>query len=67
MSALQITIEGRLFIPQRIFCIGKNYDEHVKELGSTAPEEPVVFMKPVCNIVAPGDPVHASPWQPFAS
>ena len=55
MSALQIAIEGRSFTPQRIFCIGKNYDEHVKELGSTAPEEPVVFMKPVCNIVDPGE------------
>jgi len=55
MSALQIAIEGRLFTPQRIFCIGKNYDEHVKELGSITPEEPVVFMKPVCNIVAPGE------------
>jgi len=54
MSALQIAIEGRSFTPQRIFCIGKNYDEHVKELGSTVSEEPVVFMKPVCNIVAPG-------------
>jgi 2-keto-4-pentenoate hydratase/2-oxohepta-3-ene-1,7-dioic acid hydratase in catechol pathway len=55
MTALQISIEGRSFTPHRIFCIGKNYDEHVKELGSTAPEEPVVFMKPVCNIVAPGE------------
>ena len=55
MSALQIAIEGRSFTPQRIFCIGKNYDEHVKELGSITPEEPVVFMKPVCNIVAPGE------------
>ena len=55
MSALQIAIEGRSFTPQRIFCIGKNYDEHVKELGSITPEEPVVFMKPVCNIVDPGE------------
>ncbi len=55
MSVLQISIEGRPYTPQRIFCIGKNYDEHVKELGSTAPEEPVVFMKPVCNIVTPGE------------
>jgi len=55
MSELQISIEGRSFTPQRIFCIGKNYDEHVKELGGTAPEEPVVFIKPVCNIVAPGE------------
>ena len=55
MSALQIGIEGRSFTPQRIFCIGKNYNAHVKELGSTAQEEPVVFMKPVCNIVSPGE------------
>ena len=54
MSASQISIEDRSFTPQRIFCIGKNYDEHVKELGGAAPDEPVVFMKPVCSIVAPG-------------
>ena len=45
--------------PNRIFCIGKNYGEHIKELGGTKiPEEPVVFMKPVCNIVAPGETLH---------
>jgi len=51
---LQISINGKLFEPYRIFCIGKNYDEHVKELGGKAPEEPVVFMKSVASIVAPG-------------
>ena len=49
--------------PNRIFCIGKNYGEHIKELGDTlAPEEPVVFMKPVCNIVAPGETLHRPPY-----
>ena len=44
------------FPPNRIFCIGKNYGAHIKELGGTqTPNEPVVFMKPVCNIVAPGE------------
>ncbi len=57
MSALPITVNGQLFTPQRIFFIGKNYDEHIKELGGTAPEEPVVFMKPVCSIVSPGEPI----------
>ncbi len=55
MSALQIFVEDRSFTPHRIFCIGKNYDKHVKELGGQVPEEPVVFMKPVCNIVSPGE------------
>lgn len=41
--------------PHRIFCIGKNYGEHVKELGGSPPDEPVVFMKPVSSIAAPGE------------
>jgi len=30
----------------KIFCIGRNYSEHAKELGNAVPENPVVFSKP---------------------
>lgn len=30
----------------KIFCIGRNYVEHAKELGNETPDEPVIFMKP---------------------
>ncbi|ULQ56789.1 fumarylacetoacetate hydrolase family protein [Flavihumibacter rivuli] len=30
----------------KIFCIGRNYVAHAKELGNEVPDEPVVFMKP---------------------
>lgn len=30
----------------KIFCIGRNYSEHAKELGNEVPDEPVVFIKP---------------------
>lgn len=30
----------------KIFCIGRNYVDHVKELGNFMPDAPVVFMKP---------------------
>ena len=30
----------------KIFCIGRNYADHAKELGNDVPEEPVIFMKP---------------------
>jgi 2-keto-4-pentenoate hydratase/2-oxohepta-3-ene-1,7-dioic acid hydratase in catechol pathway len=30
----------------KIICVGRNYTEHVKELGNNIPEEPVIFMKP---------------------
>jgi 2-keto-4-pentenoate hydratase/2-oxohepta-3-ene-1,7-dioic acid hydratase in catechol pathway len=29
-----------------MFCVGRNYAEHAKELGNMVPEEPVIFMKP---------------------
>jgi 2-keto-4-pentenoate hydratase/2-oxohepta-3-ene-1,7-dioic acid hydratase in catechol pathway len=30
----------------KIFCVGRNYVEHAKELKNDVPEEPVIFMKP---------------------
>ena len=41
----------------RIFCIGRNYAEHIKELGNAPDEACVVFMKPASCVVAPGQPV----------
>jgi len=39
----------------RIYCIGKNYSEHIRELSGSVPEEPVVFMKPWTSLVAEGE------------
>ncbi|HNE93427.1 MAG TPA: fumarylacetoacetate hydrolase family protein [Chitinophagaceae bacterium] len=30
----------------KIFCVGRNYADHAKELGNSIPDEPVIFMKP---------------------
>jgi acylpyruvate hydrolase len=30
----------------KIFCVGRNYGEHAKELGNAVPENPVIFSKP---------------------
>ncbi len=35
----------------KIFCIGRNYAEHAKEMGSDVPEEPIIFMKPKSALV----------------
>jgi 2-keto-4-pentenoate hydratase/2-oxohepta-3-ene-1,7-dioic acid hydratase in catechol pathway len=40
--------------PWRVFCIGRNYAEHARELGNPLPDEPVVFMKPAASLVPPG-------------
>src|SRR5262245_8338402 len=30
----------------KIFGVGRNYSEHIQELGNDRPSEPVIFMKP---------------------
>lgn len=38
----------------RIFCIGRNYAAHIRELGSPQDAECLLFMKPASARVAPG-------------
>lgn len=33
-----------------VYCIGRNYARHAKELGNAVPDEPVVFIKPIGTI-----------------
>jgi 2-keto-4-pentenoate hydratase/2-oxohepta-3-ene-1,7-dioic acid hydratase in catechol pathway len=42
----------------KIFCIGRNYIEHAKELGNDIPDEPVVFMKPKSALLMPQAPFY---------
>ena len=42
----------------RIFCIGQNYIAHIRELSNPMPEKPVVFIRPLSCLVAPGEEIH---------
>ena len=42
----------------KIFCIGRNYTEHAKELGNAVPEEPVIFMKPKSALLLNNTPFY---------
>jgi 2-keto-4-pentenoate hydratase/2-oxohepta-3-ene-1,7-dioic acid hydratase in catechol pathway len=41
-----------------IFCIGRNYIDHAKELNNPVPAEPVVFMKPVTALLKDNKPFY---------
>ncbi|MDO6426629.1 fumarylacetoacetate hydrolase family protein [Thalassotalea sp. 1_MG-2023] len=41
-----VNIGTREVTPSNIICIGRNYVEHIEELGNEIPEEMVVFNKP---------------------
>jgi len=42
----------------KIFCVGRNYVEHAKELGNNVPEEPVIFMKPKSSLLQSHTPFY---------
>ena len=42
----------------KIFCIGRNYADHVKELGNEVPSEPLIFMKPATALVVNNKPFY---------
>lgn len=42
----------------KIFCIGRNYVAHAKELGNEVPDEPVIFMKPKSALLQPHTPFY---------
>ena len=37
----------------KIFCVGRNYAEHAKELDNEVPDEPVIFLKPRSALLKP--------------
>lgn len=42
----------------KIFCVGRNYSDHAKELGNAVPENPVIFSKPDTALLKNGEPFY---------
>ena len=53
---------GRHFPIGKILCIGRNYTEHIKELGNATPEAPVVFIKPSSSVIGEGEAIVIPPY-----
>lgn len=45
----------------KIVCIGRNYVEHIKELGNQVPDKPVIFIKPASSIIGDGGTIIIPP------
>lgn len=56
-----VRVDGKVLFPSKIVCIGRNYVEHIRELGNEIPAEPVIFIKPNSSLTdnirsgAPGE------------
>ncbi len=51
----------------KIICVGRNYDDHAKELGNKVMTEPVIFLKPKTALAKSSNklyhPFHTIDWQ----
>ncbi len=45
----------------KIVCIGRNYAEHIRELGNQIPDKPVIFIKPASSIIGEGGTIVIPP------
>jgi acylpyruvate hydrolase len=41
----------------KIVCVGRNYADHIKELGNETPEKPILFLKPSSAVIYSGDKI----------
>ncbi|HEY9572668.1 MAG TPA: fumarylacetoacetate hydrolase family protein, partial [Pusillimonas sp.] len=46
VAALQVAGSDAVFPVRRVYCVGRNYAEHAKEMGFTGREDPFFFCKP---------------------
>ncbi|MEO5806186.1 fumarylacetoacetate hydrolase family protein [Devosia sp.] len=62
-AAVPVSGGGR-FPVRRIFCVGRNYADHQKEMGHDGREQPVFFTKPADTLVIDNGP---TPYPPQTS
>lgn len=56
--SLPVTGSADRFPVRRVFCVGRNYEAHAKEMGFTGREPPFFFLKPAESVVpVPADSV----------
>lgn len=42
-------------VPTKIVAVGVNYKDHVREMGKSLPEDPLLFLKPPSAVIGPND------------
>ncbi|KIF80457.1 fumarylacetoacetate hydrolase family protein [Noviherbaspirillum autotrophicum] len=63
IPTVSVAGSNELFPVHRIYCVGRNYVEHAKEMGATGREAPFFFMKPADAVLpVPHDAIGEMPY-----
>ena len=54
MYQIKITGNERSYSVGKIVCLGRNYLDHIRELGNQVPDRAVIFCKPASSLIADG-------------
>ena len=52
VASIPVVGQAARFPVHRIYCVGRNYEDHAKEMGFTGREPPFFFMKPADAVLA---------------
>ncbi len=65
---LAIAGSDELFPVNRVFCVGRNYAAHAREMGKDPDRDPpFFFMKPACAVVQAGEQAIEIPYPPMTA
>ena len=62
MRQVRIIGSERSFPLGKIVCIGRNYVDHIRELGNEVPDRPILFMKPASSVIGEGEEIVIPPY-----
>lgn len=62
MHTVKLTGNQKTYRVGKVVCLGRNYREHIRELGNEIPEKPVLFIKPASSIIGRKETVVIPPY-----
>jgi len=62
MHQVKLLGKDQFFNVGKIVCLGRNYLEHIRELGNTVPDRAVIFCKPASSLLQNGGTVTIPPY-----
>ena len=62
MHEVKIKATGKTYPVGKIVCLGRNYLDHIRELGNKVPDRAVIFCKPASSILPDGGQIELPPY-----